>query len=309
VGNESSASQRCSTASSNKRYCRCFSLSLTRHFISQLWISSWKECAPSGESCALLCAGGAPHCGGRGSVEIFFDRVNHDVLMGRVSKRLEDGRVLRLIRRYLQAGMMSEGVVVARHEGTPQGGPLSPLLANLLPDEVDKELDKRGHAFARYADDCNVYVRSKRAGERVLSLLRRLYAGLRLRINEEKSAVAPAVTRQFLGFSLWVAPGKQVKHRVASKALKAMKAKVRQLTKRSGGRSMTQIAKDLRSYLLGWKGYFRLAGTPGVFRKLDEWIRHRLRAIQLKHWKRGKTIHRELVARGMKGVAAAGVAA
>jgi RNA-directed DNA polymerase len=126
---------------------------------------------------------------------------------------------------------------------------------------------------------------------RVLRLIRRLYAGLRLRINEEKSAVAPAVTRQFLGFSLRIAPGKQVKHRVASKALRAMKAKVRQMTKRSGGRSMTQIAKDLRSYLLGWKGYFRLAGTPGVFRKLDEWIRHRLRAIQLKHWKRGKTIH------------------
>jgi RNA-directed DNA polymerase len=216
--------------------------------------------------------------------------------------------LLRLIRRYLQAGMMLDGVVMTRHEGTPQGGPLSPLLANLLLDEVDKELERRGHAFARYADDCNVYVRSKRAGERVLSLLRRLYAGLRLHINEEKSAVASATTRQFLGFSLWVAPGRQVKHRVSSKAVQAMKAKVRELTKRSGGRSMTQIAKDLRSYLLGWKGYFQLAETPGVFRALDEWIRHRMRAIQLKHWKRGKTIYRELVARGMKGMAAAKVA-
>lgn len=231
----------------------------------------------------------------------FFDRVNHDVLMGRLAKRIKDPRMLRLIRRYLQAGMMSDGVVTTRHEGTPQGGPLSPLLANLLLDEVDKELERRGHAFARYADDCNVYVRSKRAGERVLSLLRRLYAGLRLQINEEKSAVAPAVTRQFLGFSLWVAPGKQVKHRISSKALSAMKNRVRQLTRRSGGKSMSQIAMALRSYLLGWKGYFRLAETPGVFRGLDEWIRHRLRAIQLKHWKRGKTIYRELVARGMTG--------
>lgn len=238
----------------------------------------------------------------------FFDRVNHDVLMGRLARRIEDPYMLRLIRRYLQAGMMSEGVVVTRHEGTPQGGPLSPLLANLLLDEVDKELDKRNHAFARYADDCNVYVRSKRAGERVMKLLRRLYAGLRLQINEEKSAIAPAVTRQFLGLSLWVAPGRQVKHRVASKALKAMKAKVRELTKRNCGRSMDQIAKDLRSYLLGWKGYFRLAETPQVFRVLDQWIRHRLRAIQLKHWKRGKTIYRELVTRGLTGEKAREVA-
>ncbi len=238
----------------------------------------------------------------------FFDRVNHDVLMGRLAKRIEDANMLRLIRRYLQAGMMSGGVVTTRHEGTPQGGPLSPLLANLLLDEVDKELERRGHAFARYADDCNVYVRSKRAGERVLSLLRRLYAGLRLRINEDKSAVAPAVARQFLGFSLWNAPGRQVKHRVASKALKAMRNKVRELTRRSCGRSMTQIAKDLRSYLLGWKGYFRLAETPKVFRVLDGWIRHRLRAIQLKQWKRGKTIYRELVTRGMTGEKAREVA-
>lgn len=231
----------------------------------------------------------------------FFDRVNHDVLMGRLAKRIEDGRVLRLIRRYLTAGMMSCGVVVARHEGTPQGGPLSPLLANLLLDEVDKELEKRGHAFVRYADDCNAYVRSKRAGQRVMRLLRRLYAGLRLRINEDKSAIALATQRQFLGFSLWIAPGRKVKHRVSSKALKAMKDRVRQLTRRSGGKSMSQVAENLRSYLVGWKGYFRLADTPKVFRKLDEWIRHRLRAIQLKHWKRGKTIYRELAARGMTG--------
>lgn len=238
----------------------------------------------------------------------FFDRVNHDVLMGRLSRRIEDPNMLRLIRRYLQVGMMSDGVVTTRHEGTPQGGPLSPLLANLLLDEVDKELDKRGHAFARYADDCNVYVRSRRAGERVMQLLRRLYARLRLQINEDKSAIAPATQRQFLGFSLWDGPGRQVKHRVSSKALKAMKEKVRQLTARSRGRSMSQVSQELRSYLIGWKGYFRLAETPQVFRTLDEWIRHRLRANQLKQWKRGKTIYRELVARGMTGEKARQVA-
>jgi group II intron reverse transcriptase/maturase len=238
----------------------------------------------------------------------FFDRVNHDVLMGRLGKRIADERVLGLIGRYLSAGMMSDGVVVTRHEGTPQGGPLSPLLANLLLDEVDKELERRGHAFARYADDCNVYVQSKRAGERVMQLLRRLYAGLRLQINEDKSAIAPATERQFLGFSLWDGPGRQVKHRVASKALVAMKKRVRQITRRSGGKSLIQVAENLRSYLLGWKGYFRLAETPKVFRKLDEWIRHRLRAIQLKQWKRGKTIYRELVARGMTSGTAAQVA-
>ncbi len=229
----------------------------------------------------------------------FFDRVNHDVLMGRLAKRIEDTTMLSLIRRYLQAGIMSAGVVVERHEGTPQGGPLSPLLANLLLDEVDKELEKRGHAFARYADDCNVYVRSKRAGHRVMALLRRLYAKLRLRINEEKSAVDSAFKRQFLGFALWAAPGGVVKHRVSRKALGRMKARIRLITRRTRGRSMRQIAEELRSYLVGWRNYFRLAETSRVYRDLDEWIRHRLRAIQLKQWKRGRTIFRELHARGM----------
>lgn len=239
----------------------------------------------------------------------FFDRVNHDLLMGRLAKRIADKAVLSLIRRYLNTGIMSAGVVVKRHEGTPQGGPLSPLLANVLLDEVDKELERRGHAFARYADDCNVYVRSKRAGNRVMQLLRRLYAGLRLHINEDKSAVASVFTRQFLGFSLWVAPGKVVKHRLSRKALKAMKARVRLITKRTRGRSMRQIAQDLRSYLVGWKAYFRLAETPRVYRDLDKWIRHRLRAIQLKQWRRGRTIFRELHARGMSKRKAAWVAA
>jgi group II intron reverse transcriptase/maturase len=229
----------------------------------------------------------------------FFDRVNHDLLMGRVAKRIADKAMLALIRRYLNAGIMSAGVVVERHEGTPQGGPLSPLLANVLLDEVDKELEQRGHAFARYADDCNVYVRSKRAGERVMQLLHRLYAGLHLRINEDKSAVASAFSRQFLGFSLWAAPGRVVKHRVSSRALTAMKDRVRRITRRTRGRSLRQIAQDLRSYLVGWKAYFRLADTPKVHRELDKWIRHRLRAIQLKQWRRGRTIFRELRARGM----------
>ncbi len=238
----------------------------------------------------------------------FFDRVNHDVLMGKLSKRIADTTMLGLIRRYLNAGIMAHGVVTKRHEGTPQGGPLSPLLANVLLDEVDKELERRGHAFARYADDCNVYVRSKRAGERVMELLRQLYARLRLRINEDKSAVASALTRQFLGFGLWVAPGKVVKHRVARKALVKMKDRVRIITKRTRGRSLAQIAQDLRSYLVGWKNYFKLAATPRVFAELDQWIRHRLRAIQLKQWKRGRTIFRELRRRGLSVFGAAKVA-
>ena len=160
-------------------------------------------------------------------LEKFFDRVNHDVLMGKLAKRIADRRMLGLIRRYLDAGIMANGVVVERHEGTPQGGPLSPLLANVLLDEVDKELERRGHRFVRYADDCNVYVQSKRAGERVMDVLRQLYARLRLRVNEEKSAVAPAWDRKFLGYSFWVAPGRSVKCRVAPKALEELKDRVR----------------------------------------------------------------------------------
>jgi group II intron reverse transcriptase/maturase len=232
-------------------------------------------------------------------LEKFFDRVNHDVLMGRLEKRLDDRRVLRLIRRYLDAGILANGIVVERHEGTPQGGPLSPLLANVLLDDVDKELERRGHAFVRYADDCNVYVRSKRAGERVMGLLQQLFAELRLQINESKSAVDLAWNRKVLGYSFWVAPGRVIKRRIASKALVAMKERVRLITGRSRGRSVGQIIGELRSYLLGWKGYFYLADTPGIFRELDEWIRHRLRAIHLKQWGRGTTAFRELRARGL----------
>ena len=228
----------------------------------------------------------------------FFDRVNHDILIDRLRKRIDDAGVIRLIRAYLNSGIMDHGVVQSRHEGTPQGGPLSPLLANVMLDDVDKELERRGHCFARYADDANVYVRSKRAGERVMGLLRRLYAKLHLVVNESKSAVGSAFGRKFLGYSLWVARGKVVKLKVAEKPLATFKQRIRELTRRSGGRSMPQIAEKLRSYMRGWKGYFKLAETPKIWRGLDEWLRHRLRAIQLKHWKRGKTMYRELTQLG-----------
>jgi hypothetical protein len=184
---------------------------------------------------------------------------------------------------------MMNGVVQQRHEGTPQGGPLSPLLANVLLDDVDRELERRGHCFVRYADDCNVYVRSQRAGERVMAGLRKLYGTLKLTINDAKSAVANAVTRKFLGFSFYTTAG-MVKRRVAPKALQAYKTRIRQLTRRSGGRSIEQVVERLRDFVPGWKGYFQLSQTPGVFRDLDGWLRHRLRALHLKQWKRGKTI-------------------
>jgi len=241
-------------------------------------------------------------------LEQFFDRVNHDVLMGLVAKRIADPRMRTLIRRYLEAGIMVTGVVVRRHEGTPQGGPLSPLLANVLLDVVDKKLEQRGHRFVRYADDANVYVRSKRAAERVMVGLTQLYAKLKLRVNSAKSAVAPARDRSFLGYGFWVAPGKIVKRRVAPKALEKMKERVREITSRNGGRSLTQVVALLRSYLVGWKAYFRLADTPRVFADVDKWLHRRLRMLMLKQWKRGRTIYRELQRRGVEG-AALGMAA
>jgi len=238
----------------------------------------------------------------------FFDRVNHDILIDRLKRRIDDAGVIRLVRAYLNAGIMDGGVVVDRHLGTPQGGPLSPLLANVLLDEVDKALETRGYSFARYADDCNVYVGSIKAGERVMAYLRKLYVKLQLQINEAKSAVASAFGRKFLGYALWVAKGNEVKYAVSQKALDNFKARIRQLTGRSGGRSMAQVVEKLRPYLLGWKAYFELAQTPRVWRELDEWMRHRLRAIQLKQWKRGSTIYRELMALGASQSAAERVA-
>lgn len=231
-------------------------------------------------------------------LEAFFDRVNHDVLMGRLAKRIADKRLLKLIRRYLEAGMMVNGVVTRRGEGTPQGGPLSPLLANVLLDEVDKELEKRGHAFVRYADDCNVYVQSQRAGERVMAGLRQLYAKLRLKVNESKSAVAHVKDRKFLGFGFYWGSG-GVKPRVAPKAMEKMKRRVRDITSRARGVSMAVMAEELGAYLRGWKEYFRLAQTPQKFRVLDGWIRRRLIAAQLAQWKHGAAAYRNLRARGV----------
>jgi group II intron reverse transcriptase/maturase len=230
-------------------------------------------------------------------LEKFFDRVNHDVLMGKLQNRIGDPIMLRLIRRFLEAGVLANGVVMERQEGTPQGGPLSPLLANVLLDDVDKELERRGHQFVRYADDCNVYVRSQRAGDDVLAVLRQRYAQLRLRINEDKSAVALAWDRQFLGYRFWEAKDGTVKRGVASKALAEMQHRVRQITRRSGGRNLMQVTRELGAYLTGWKAYFRLADTVTIFRTLDGWIHHRLRAVALKQWKRNRATLRALRAR------------
>lgn len=227
-------------------------------------------------------------------LEKFFDRVNHDILIDRLSKRVNDAGVIRLVRAYLDSGIMVNGVVVGRAEGTPQGGPLSPLLANVMLDGVDKELERRGYCFARYADDCNIYVGSRKSGERAMVLLRCLYAKLRLTINESKSAVASVFGRKFLGYSLWVAPKGVIKRRVSKRALEAYKQRVRALTRRDVGKSMAEVVEKLKLYVNGWKAYFKLADTPKVWRGLDEWMRHRLRAIQLKQWRGGRTINREL---------------
>jgi group II intron reverse transcriptase/maturase len=228
----------------------------------------------------------------------FFDRVNHDILIDRLRKRVNDTGVIQLVRAYLNAGIMDGGVVVHRAEGTPQGGPLSPLLANVLLDEVDRELERLGHRFARYADDCNVYVRSQKAGERVMALLKRRYDKLHLKINESKSAVTSAFGRKFLGYELWLSRKTEVKRAVSYKALATFKQRIRQLTRRSGGWSISQVVDAVRRYVLGWKAYFGLAQTPYVLRELDEWMRRRMRALHLKQWRRGSTIARELLKLG-----------
>lgn len=242
-------------------------------------------------------------------LERFFDEVNHDILMDRFSRHIPDKAIGSLVRAYLNAGIVDHGIVQERYKGTPQGGPLSPLLANILLDEVDQELEKRGHCFVRYADDCNVYVGSYRAGERVMALLRKCYGRLRLKVNESKSQVASAFSIKFLGFSFWVDAKKQVRRRVSNQAMLSFKHQVRRLTRRCVGRSLEETIDRLRSYLLGWKGYFNLAEPPGVWRRLDEWLRHRLRAIKLKQWKRGKTQYRELRALGASSSVARQIAA
>jgi RNA-directed DNA polymerase len=242
-------------------------------------------------------------------LEKFFDRVNHDVLMGKLAKRIGDKRLLRLIRRFLEAGMMADGVATERHEGTPQGGPLSPLLANVLLDAVDKELEKRGIAFSRYADDCNLYLRSERAATDAMEMLRGQYAKLKLKVNEAKSAVARPWERKFLSYSFWYRECRDAKPRVAPQAIEAMKDRVRQITSRNGGRSMRAVIDELCRYLPGWKRYFRLAQTPKIFADLDAWLRRRIRALQLKQWRHTKKIYRELRKRGVPDRNARGVAA
>jgi group II intron reverse transcriptase/maturase len=227
-------------------------------------------------------------------LEKFFDRVNHDILMDRLAKRIADKEVLRLIRRYLEAGILTHGVVVERAEGTPQGGPLSPLLANVLLDEVDRELERRGHKFVRYADDSNVYVKSERAGQRVMAALQRCYRTLHLRINAAKSAVASVWGRKFLGYCFWETSKGETRRAVADEALQRYRQRIRQITRRQTGRSMRRIAEELQAYIPGWKRYFQRAQTPAVWRELDEWMRHRLRAVQLKQWQRGTTAYSAL---------------
>lgn len=241
-------------------------------------------------------------------LEKFFDTVNHDILMDRLAKRVDDADVLRLVRHILRSGVMVKGVVQPRTEGTPQGGPLSPLLANVLLDEVDKALEKRGLCFARYADDCNVYVRSQRAGERILTSLRRIYAELKLTVNDAKTAVGSVFGRKFLGYCLRRWTKGTVKLAVAPKALVAFKDRVRIITRRIGGRSIEQVAEGLREYLPGWKAYFKLAQTPKTFKDLDSWTRHRIRSTQLKQWRRGTTIYRELRKLGASDAVARGAA-
>lgn len=225
-------------------------------------------------------------------LEKFFDRVNHDILMERLARRIADKRALRLIRRYLQAGILVHGVCIERSEGTPQGGPLSPLLANVLLDEVDRELERRGHRFVRYADDCNVYVRSRKAGERVLKALRGCYAKLALKVNEAKTAVARVWGRKFLGYCFRQSK-EGGKLAVSQQALHKLRRRIRQLTRGTRGRSLQQLAEELRAYVPGWKAYFRLAQTPKVMEELDKWLRRRLRVLQLKQWKHGPTMFRE----------------
>jgi RNA-directed DNA polymerase len=230
-------------------------------------------------------------------LEKFFDRVNHDMLMGRVAKRVDDKRVLKLIRAFLNAGVMENGLVSSSEEGTPQGGPLSPLLSNLMLDDLDRELERRGLRFVRYADDCNIYVRSRRAGERVMqSITRFLTDKLKLKVNESKSAVARPAERKFLGFSF--TSGRQPKRRIAPKSLLRFKKRVRELTKRNRGVSLERMVEQLARYLAGWRGYFGFCQTPSVLQSLDSWIRRRLRCFQWKQWRRGTTRFAELRKRG-----------
>lgn len=231
-------------------------------------------------------------------LEQFFDRVNHDVLMSRVARRVADKRVLKLIRAFLCAGVMEGRLTSPSEEGTPQGGPLSPLLSNLVLEDLDRELERRGHRFVRYADDCNIYVRSERAGQRVMEgVSRYITKRLKLRVNRDKSAVARPGARTFLGFSF--TRGSTPKRRIAPKALKRLKKRVRELTRRTRGVSIGQMVQGLSDYLRGWRSYFAFSQTPSVLRDLDSWITRRMRCVAWKQWKRGRTRYAMLVKRNV----------
>ena len=233
-------------------------------------------------------------------LEKFFDRVNHGKLMTRVRRVVKDARVNKLIQRYLVSGVMVNGVVLDTGEGTPQGGPLSPLLANIMLDDLDKALEQRGHRFVRYADDCNIYVRSKRAGERVMAGVRRFLEGrLSLKVNEQKSAVDRPWKRKFLGFSFFQRKKGEPLCRIAPQALARVKTKLRGLTRRTTHEPLEEIIRRINEYTMGWMGYFRLADTPSVFQEMDEWLRRRLRQLVWKRWKRPPARKRNLVALGV----------
>jgi len=237
-------------------------------------------------------------------LEKFFDRVNHDLLMKRVAKRVSDKRMLKLLRAFLNSGVMENGLVGPTDEGTPQGGPLSPLLSNLMLDDLDCELERRGHRFARYADDCNIYVKSRRAGERVMeSIGRYLSTKLKLTINKEKSAVARPVERKFLGFSFTT--GKTPKRRIAPQALLRFKERVKETTRSAKGMDIKKTIEELAPYLIGWRGYFGHCETPTVLERLDRWIRRRLRSVIWRQWKRGQRKFAELTKRGVSADLAA----
>jgi RNA-directed DNA polymerase len=240
-------------------------------------------------------------------IEKFFDRVNHDLLMARVATRVADKRVLKLIRAFLNAGVMEDGLVRPVDEGTPQGGPLSPLLSNLMLDDLDKELTRRGLRFCRYADDCNIYVRSRRAGERVMATVSRFLTGkLRLKVNETKSAVAAPEERKFLGFSI---ANNGSERRIAPKALEKIKMRVREYTRRTRGQSLEQIVVPMRPYLIGWRSYFGFCQTPIVLTRLEAWIRRRLRMYLWRQWKTRQNRFQELRRRGVSKFQAAVAAA
>jgi RNA-directed DNA polymerase len=237
-------------------------------------------------------------------LEKFFDRVNHDKLMAKLAQRSSDKRMLKLIRAFLRAGVLEGGLVSPVDEGTPQGGPLSPLLSNIVLAELDQELERRGHRFVRYADDCNIYVRSQRAGERVMkSTSQFITRKLKLKVNEEKSAVSRPSKRKFLGFSFtWQ---REPRRRIAPKAMVRFKQRVRELTRRTRGVKVETMIAQLSRYLQGWRGYFGFCQTPSVLRSLEEWLRRRLRSFVWKQWKRGKVRFAELRTRGVSQALAA----